>query len=226
VIYLSPTEHDLRAHLRSIPVEFVNSPICEANGVDVIIPTRVGLVGFQRKRLPDLESSLRDGRLAKELGQIRSSGILRHAGVVAEYDSARITTDGYYLDTRLSQHQVRNLSLKIQLLGLFWIQSSSVADTYVAINGASEYIASNRADDLYRPKPPTDAWGRRTSKDWCLHILQSFPDIGPRTANAIYEAVGLPLGWLCTRDQLLAIPGVGPKTADALLDALRVLPPT
>jgi ERCC4-type nuclease len=224
MLYLSPTEHDLANLARSTGVQFANSSLCEENGVDCIVTSSVGLIGFQRKRLADLEASLADGRLAKELGQIRASRILRHAALVFESDPRRATTDGRWLDSRLSYSQVRTVGLKCQLSGVHFLETWSLADTLETVQKTADYIASNRANDLYRPKPQADTWGRRTSRDWALHLLQSFANIGPRTAADIYDTLGLPLSWTCTRDQLLAIPGVGPKTADALLAALRVLP--
>jgi ERCC4-type nuclease len=210
--------------MESTGESFQRSYLCEANGVDLIVTTSVGLIGFQRKTGPDLAASLRDGRLARELGQIRSSGILRHSCLVFESDPARTTNDGYYLDSGLSTDQVRNLGTKCQLRGIIFLQSKGLADTISTIKATATYIAAQKADDLYRPKPLTDTWGRRSSRDWALHVLQSFPAIGPRTAAAIYDALGLPLSWTCTRAQLLEVPGVGPKTADTLLEALRVLP--
>src|ERR1700722_11952733 len=151
MIYLSPTEHQIQQLLKSTDVPFQIHQLCEANGVDVIVTSRVGLIGFQRKTLPDLEASLRDGRLARELGQIRSSRILRHSVLISEYNSSRITTDrAGFLDTTLSRNALRSIALKCQLTGVLYLQSESVADTILCITGAVEYIASNRAEDLYR----------------------------------------------------------------------------
>lgn len=221
--FLSPTEHQLRPFLESSGHPYTISSLCEANGVDVIVPSRVGFIGYQRKTLSDLEASVRDGRLARELGQIRSTRVFRHACIVLELDVRRVTNDGRYLDSSFSRVQVRHLGLKAQLSGVLWLESQGLADTIDVIDQSALYIASERATDYYRPNAPRNEWGQRTSRDWSIHLLQSFSDIGPRTAAAIIDTLGLPLAWTVSREQLLTVPGVGPKTADALLKSLRVL---
>ncbi len=223
MLYLSPTEHDLRRLLLARKISFATSSLCEDNGVDVIVTTLVGLIGFQRKRLADLEASLRDGRFSKELGQIRSSSLLHAACLLCEFDPRRVTRDGGHLDSVLTSRQLSSISIKCQRLGIVWLRSESLADTLEVIQSAARYLASNREEDFVRPKPATDSWGRRTSRDWGIHLLQSFPNIGPRTAAAIYDTLGIPLSWTITSADLLRVPGIGVKTADRLISALRVL---
>src|SRR5215472_4646480 len=74
LLLFSPTEHALMA-LEPLNV----SSIPETHGCDVLTTSPAGFVGYQRKTLPDLSASIIDGRLAKEFGQITSSGLLAHA---------------------------------------------------------------------------------------------------------------------------------------------------
>lgn len=220
MIYLSPTEHDLRTLLA--PHSPITSSLCESNGVDIIITTPRGLVGYQRKTLSDLFASLGDGRFALELGQITSSAILAYTFLILEHDSNRVTTDGQsYLDAPFTVRQLRNLVTKCILNNVPVLTSANLADTVDVLLTSSNYIASDRETLFIRPKPATDSWGRRGNREWGIHILQSFPGIGPKTAATIYDTYQIPLDWTITIDELRAIPGIGAKRAAVLMKALE-----
>jgi DNA excision repair protein ERCC-4 len=217
MLYLSPTEHTLA----TLADSYIISSLCESNGVDIISKTRHGLIGFQRKTLPDLAASLKDGRLYRELGQIRSSRILAHACLLLEYTPGRRTLDGDLLDSSLSIVSLRSLLTKVQLNGLLVFDTRDPADTLQCVRDVSNYIAKGSSERLLRPGPPTDSWGYRGSTDWLIYLLQSFPSIGPTTAAAIIRHFGTaPLRWTCTAADLTAVPGVGQKTATRLIAAL------
>ena len=217
-IFLSPTEHDLK---KVLP-DAIYSSVCEANGCDIITPTSFGLAGFQRKTLVDLESSLRDGRFALQLAQIRSSTALSFRFLILELDRARTTTDGHrFLDSTLRPESLRTVALKLFLNDTLLIECASISETVAVIERTGSYIDTNGRDRLQRPKPSGNAWGTRSSRDWGIHILQSFPGIGPRTAGLIYDAFGIPFKWTVTEKDLTAIPGIGKVIARRLLDALK-----
>ena len=216
-IYLSPTEHDLQ---KVLP-DATYSALCEANGCDIFTVTSVGLLGFQRKTVADLESSLRDGRFHYQLAQIRSSSILAERFLILEIDRTRTTTDRQHLiDSTLTTDGLRTVALKCFLNDTLLIESADIGETVTLLEKVSRYIEHGGGDRLIRPKPSGNAWGTRSNRDWGIHVLQSFSGIGPRTAGAIYDAYGIPLHWTVTREQLLAIDGVGKVTADRLLSSL------
>ena len=222
MIFLSPTEHELRKHLTTLDVRFQNSALCEANGVDCIVPTKAGLIGYQRKTLPDLFASLQDGRIARELAQIRGSSLLRYGILVIEFDDRRTTSDGsQYLDAPLSRDALRHLLLKCQANGILSFRTENLADTARSVLASARYLGADKSSDLLRPKPTTDSWGSRTSRDWGIHVLQSFSSIGPVTAGAIFDCYGIPLTWTITEADLMTVPGVGKITASRLIAALR-----
>ena len=221
MLYLSPTEHLLRPVLTQLGIAHRNSPLCESNGVDIIVPTKVGLIGFQRKTLKDLHASFLDGRFALELGQIRSSSLCAYAVLLLEYDSRRTTTDGEsFIDAPISRTQLRHALLKCQLNGVLVAETASLIDSARSIHSLASYVAGNQPERLYRPKPSSDTWGHRSSRDWGIHLLQSFPNIGPATAAAIYDSLGIPLAFTATLSDLTAIPGIGKLTAKRLLASL------
>ena len=219
IIFLSPTEHDLQKVLPNA----IYSPICEANGCDIIVPTTRGLAGFQRKTLADLESSLRDGRFAMQLAQQRSSAALAWRFLILELDRSRRTTDGRnFLDSALTTEHLATVGLKLFLNDSLLIESTSLEGTIDRIERTASYIESDGADRLSRPKPDSGPWGTRSNRDWGIHILQSFPGIGPRHAGLIYDQFGVPLQWTVAESDLTSIPGIGKVIAKRLLNALEV----
>ena len=218
IVYLSPTEHDLKL---TIPQSLYSS-LCEANGCDILVITSRGCVGFQRKTLGDLEVSLRDGRFALQLAQIRSSQLLRYRFVILELDRNRITTDGrHFTDSSLTPESLRTVAFKLFFNDTLLIESRNLSDTVDLINRSADYVERDGADHLLRPKPSTTAWGTRSNRDWGIHLLQSFPGIGPRTAGVIYDSYGLPLQWTVSEKDLTQLPGVGKVIAKRLIAALQ-----
>jgi ERCC4-type nuclease len=218
-IYLSPTEHDLA---KVLP-DAINSPLCEANGCDIFTVTSRGLLGWQRKTVADLEASLRDGRFHYQLAQIRSSSILAYRFLILEIDRRRTTTDGRRLiDSSLTVDGIRTVAVKCFLNDTLLIESAHIGETVAILETVSRYVEVGGGDRLYRPKPGGNAWGTRSSRDWAIHLLQSFPGIGPTTAAAIYDGLGVPFHWSVTEKDLTSIPGVGKVTARRLIDALAV----
>jgi len=216
-IFLSPTEHDLQKVLPNATY----SPLCESNGCDIIVPTSRGLAGFQRKTLADLESSLRDGRFAMQLAQQRSSTALAWRFVILELDRNRRTTDGkHFTDSSLTPESVATIGLKLFFNDAHLIESANVQTTVDRIERTVSYIESDGADRLSRPKPDSGPWGTRSNRDWGIHILQSFPGVGPRTAGLIYDTFGVPLKWTVGEKQLTSIVGVGKVIARRLLETL------
>jgi ERCC4-type nuclease len=216
-VFLSPTEHDLK---RILP-DAIYSSLCEANGCDILALTSRGFLGIQRKTLADLEQSFRDGRLSVQIAQLHASTILCTRLVVIELDRTRITTDGKgFIDSSLTVAGLRTLAFKLFLNDAHYIESSNIGDTCSIIEGFASYLERDRADLLIRPKPGGNAWGTRSNRDWGVHILQSFPGIGPRTAGLIYDTLGVPFKWTVTEKDLTAIPGIGRTTAQRLLSAL------
>lgn len=219
-ILLSPTEHSLLAILpKSFPdFTYRISSLCEANGADLIIPTSKGLAGYQRKTLPDLKSSLIDGRLFKELSQLRTSPIIAYPFILIEHTPRQVTIDGSFLDVDLPIKNYHSLLTKFQILNIHYLHSPNHIGTILAAINSSTYISSTHSSELRRPTAPKNAWGVATNSAFLSYLLQSFPNVGPKLAEAIVKAftTTLPLIWTCTQKDFLAIPGIGPALAEKL----------
>jgi ERCC4-type nuclease len=212
---VSPTEP---AILRTLGK---TSLVPEQYGVDFMFPsTEFGLVGIQRKELSDFVASVKDGRLAKEIGQMKRLGL---AMLVLE-GKPRWTNDGLLTSIstqwRMSQHLGTLWS--VQLSGCWLATTTSVQETSTLISAFTRWTAKPRHIALEsRPGPTSDEWGKVGNREWALHLLQGFRGIGPVQAAAIYDHFGgLPFLWSVGVIDLMEVAGIGEKRAEGLIGAL------
>lgn len=196
------------------------SSIPEKYGADFFWPHKELItVGVQRKTITDLLASLDDGRLSKELGQMRRLGL----GVFMIEGEPKWTMDGYLSIQRrlVSRAQWRGLMLSLQSQGYWLINSLNISDSIELLSQLKEMVARTTPHSTtVRPKP-TGSWGKATNRDWGVHLLQSFEGIGQGTAEAIYDHYqGVPLTWRTTKEELQQVKGVGKGRATAMMEAL------
>lgn len=222
MIIVAPTEHALHELLAASKEKWKISSLPEKHGADILVPTKQGVVGFQRKTLQDLVASLQDGRLYYELNQFNSSATVSHPYLCIE-SSFTTTIDGAcYTEANISVSTVRSVIAKFAFHGVGYIPTSSPSDTLSAVIGVSRYLSSGSAGVIHRTKQTANEWGQATNKSYGVFLLQSFPGIGPKVAEAIYQHFNsVPIGWTVTAADLARVPGVGRKRAEALIAALR-----
>jgi ERCC4-type nuclease len=223
VILVAPTEHDLQRHFQSRSIRHTVSSLPERHGCDILCTTTTGLVGFQRKTLPDLQASLLDGRLYQELAQLNASASVSLAFLVIESLLAR-TTEGELLgdSSTITIDQLRSIIAKFAAFGVGHFQTTSIPDTARAIVSVGRYASSGDIFHLRRPKQLRNEWGLITDESYALWLLQSFPGVGPKLAKTIFEHLGsqVPIRWTVTEKELMEVPGIGKKMARQLLAAL------
>lgn len=221
MLLIAPTEHVLQGLLRAdSEVPWRISSLPERHGVDVISLTGRGILGFQRKTLPDLNASLLDGRLNWELNQIAASTTLSHSYLIVESTLAR-TIDGEFVEAKLSVGAFTSILVKFQSRGVGYLPSSSSMDTLRTVLSVTRYMGVGQHTLDTRPKNLKNEWGKITSESYALFLLQSFPGIGPKQARLILEHFPtFPLQWTCTAADLAQIRGIGMKTAERLISAL------
>ena len=222
IVLVSPTEHDLHEFYRNTQADFQVSSVPEQYGADLLVPTKRGLVAFQRKTLPDLQSSLLDGRLYKELGQLTCAPI-RHSFLIIESRLERTTTGELFDASSFTIQTLRSLIAKFAANGIGYLPSVSIGDTAATVEGVSRYLASGDAELVRRPKQTIrDGWGKVSTQQYALFLLQSFPSIGPKLAQAILDHFQhVPLQWSVTEADLQHVPGIGPKLAKQLIESLQ-----
>lgn len=194
----------------------------EKVGADFLIhsPT-IGAVGVQRKEISDFIASAYDGRLVKEIAQMKVLGL----GVLLLEGKVQWTDDGLVLGnySRWSRSQHLGTIWSVQLSGYWIAQTSSMAETLEWLLTFTKWMQKERHAGLRnRPGPSTSSvWGKADNRDWGIHLLQSFPGIGADTAGKIYDHFqGVPLQWLVSAFELQEVAGVGKGRAESMLAAL------
>jgi len=193
----------------------------EKYGVDVLWFARKLKFGVQRKRFPDdFLASLHDGRLQRELAQMQA---LDGRFLVVE-GYGMWTTHNLLIEAPFSKQALFALFASFeQEFGVPAIRVKDMDETILAVQSLEAWSKKEEHRSLLqRPGPPKDKWGRRDSKAWGLHLLQSFPGIGPKQAERIWEKYGgVPLRWeVSGPKELMEIEGIGKVKAQQLWEAL------
>lgn len=186
----------------------------EKYGADVLLATKAGLVGVQRKEVRDLVNSSRDGRLAKELVQLQGCSV---GVVIVEGDWQWTVSGGALRVPGFSMAQYNGLMFSLNSRNLWMLSSRSITTTIELLSQLNVWMDKADHTSLTRRPNPQNSWGKPESKDWGMWLLQSFEGIGPKQAAAIWDYFGgLPLAWTCSVDELLEVKGIGEKRAESL----------
>lgn len=127
--------------MEQIP-DCIQDPVCEEYGADFLLSTNRGLVGIQRKKFPgDFLASIQDGRLVKELAQLRE---LEFRIILLE-GKPRYTKDGVLLNGRrhsaYTRTGFRNLCRSLQYVEGCYIEwSSNIPDTIAVLKELQGYF--------------------------------------------------------------------------------------
>lgn len=187
------------------------SPLPEQFGADFLISCPVGLVGVQRKEIHDLIASRADGRLARELAQMKQLDI----GILLVEGRLKWTSDGQLSTSRSKWSRAQHLGLlfSLQSTGI-WVNSSpDLTETREYLSALEKWMMKETHRGInVRPKPQT-AWGQVTDRDWAIHFIQGIDGIGPKVAGDIFDRFGVPFALTVTEKDLMGVPGVGPGRA-------------
>lgn len=212
---ISPTEPSILRSLGTI------SSTPESYGVDFLFPSTVGTVGVQRKEYKDLIASVHDGRLAKELAQMKQL----HLSVLLIEGSPKWSSDGVLLDTRsqwtVAQHY--GVQFSVMLSGIWVNTTASLRETLLWLSVFTKWVEKEKHTGIGgRPKPSNGSnWGLRGSRDWGVHVLQGFEGVGVELAGRIWDRFGLPLEWTVTEGELGTVEGIGKGRARQIIKALE-----
>lgn len=212
MIYVAPTEPPSLKAIGKV------SSIPERVGADILFFARGQKHAIQRKELRDLLASIADGRLAKELSQMRTS-VAGHRLLIVE-GKTQWSIDGKLLGTFGQDWTLR------QWLGMLWsvheagcdvMQTQNLEQTIQAVGWFVEWAGKDHRSLKQRPGLGKGMWGTNASDpEWVQWMLQSVPGISSVLAERIYAKIGNPLTLNVTREQLLEVDGLGKKKVDAL----------
>lgn len=220
--YVAPTEP---TKLKAIATQVSLLP--ERFGCDVVWYGKQNgedqLWGVQRKELKDFLASVQDGRLAKEVAQMRASGI--PIPLIVIEGKVQFDTGGTLVWNSWGQQYTR-----AQFKGMLWsLMAEGARIEYTKdINETVEFVKmyalwTSKAKHSSMMRRPTafSPWGTASNEDWAVHLLQGFEVLGTDRAKAIINHFkGVPLRWTVTREQLMQVPGIGKVIATKLMEAL------
>lgn len=226
---LSPSEVALKAKFGS---DAITSDLPESKGADILLYTRYGLLGMQRKEIPnDFISSFTDGRMARSLALLTASCTFTRLigeGRFKYWPDGTVdlgmTKGRKRVPSRFTRKHVQGMTFDIEFVkGVVVDYTESVDDTVAYIRQVSEFLSREKHPGLYSRPSAQGAWFVPSAREIDLWILQSFPGVGPSIADKIIEKFDgkIPMGWTCTLNDLLSIPGLGNKKARDMWEALQ-----
>lgn len=200
------------------------SSVPERFGADFLIMGKtVGKIGVQRKKFPeDLLSSLADGRLYTQVHQMQE---LDQAIVVLE-GLGRWTEDGELVDIRaFTKKQLFSLVWSLSFeFGMEVFQVRGMKDTIMLLESLESWAKKEKHSSLRtRPGPKKDSWGKLGNREYGIHLLQSFPGMGPELAGRVIDHFGkVPIKWdLDGVEDLIAVKGIGKGKAEKIWEVLE-----
>lgn len=219
---LSPTEQDLAEKLGD---DAVTSSLPEQKGADILIYSKHGVYGIQRKKLPhDFLLSVGDGRLTREttlmpkeldFWELLCEGRFRY------YPDGRLAVDRKE-PSRFTRKQIRGILFDVKWVkGVPVEYTEDIDDTVNYIKGLHGLLNADTHTGLFRRPSLKSAWYIPSIEEIHSWILQSWNGIGPATAEAIINHFGgIPLQWTCTLDQMSRVPKLSRNKAKELIDTL------
>ena len=200
----------------------------EKFGVDILIKTNKRLFGVQRKEVGDFLASLHDGRLSVERAQMKRLLGLGGAVLLIVEGRMKWSADGFLMrdyGKPFSRDQFRRYVASCQAAGI-WVEfTDNITDTIDCVESYAGWLSKQTHVAPSRPGP-IPQWGKPTSREWLIHLGQSWPSMGPTRAAALLDHFDgrFPLQWTVGEKELLQVPGLGLKTVRALLESLDQSP--
>lgn len=226
-VLLSPSEVSLAGILKD---EAISSPLPEEHGADILIYSRHGLVGIQRKEVPsDFISSFTDGRMTRATSLLQQNCTFTRMvceGCFRYWPDGTVhlgmTRGKKRVPSRFTRKHIHGMLNDIEFVkGIMIRWTDDIADTVEYIRSVVRFLEGSKHTGLYNRPSAKGAWGVPTAKDIHLWLLQSFSGIGPATAdNIINEFGGIPLRWTCTFEELVSVPGLRKERAIEMYNAL------
>lgn len=194
----------------------------ERYGCDFLIVSGKAKTGVQRKKFPaDLISSLADGRLYEQLHLMQK---LDRALIVLE-GYGNWTSEGELIDmAQFTKKQFYGLIASIAFeFGVEVFQVRNMQETIEFLTSLESWSSKDRHTSLRtRPGPQKDSWGKVGLREVGMHVLQSFPGVGPQLAGRIFDHFGgVPMTWdFDGPEGLTAVPGIGKGKAKSIYEGL------
>lgn len=197
-----------------------SSSVPERYGADVLIVARGQRIGVQRKATADFVASVLDGRLTREVAQMQRLDL----AVLAIEGRFEWTTDGEWLTSHGKWDRLKHRQYLFSLFarGMWVVETRDQADTVEVCRELERWARKDKHRSLDKRPGCSGEWGRPTSKEFGIHLLQGFDGVGPELAERIWDHFdGVPLQWAVGKEGLEEVDGIGPTRAKRMLEAFR-----
>ncbi len=216
---VSPSETELLAKLGD---DAISSSLPESKGADILIYSKQGLYGAQRKKVPgDFILSVEDGRLARSTSIITKE--CKFYEVICEgrfryYPNGQLAVDRKE-PSRYTRRQIRGILFDIKYVkGVMVEHTEDMDDTANYLKWMYGWLNESTHMGLYRRPSLKGEWYVPTVEELHSWILQSWPGIGPATAETIIKHFGhIPLKWTCTAEEMSKVPRLSKNKVNELL---------
>lgn len=201
----------------------------EEYGADILWDSRLGLVGVQRKEFPgDFLASIQDNRLNEQLQKMKSLDV----AILLLEGPVQWTTEGElygrqprkrtysgHRDYSWSRIQHHNYLASVQMRGVQVHSTESLGETIECLNGLRVWSDKREHSSLdSRATAKNPVWYDLSNPDFYTWFYQGIlpSGIGPKTARAIYERLGLIFRLTVGPAELETVPGIGKKKAQLI----------
>ena len=200
------TAGDARTH--SLPEQY---------GADFLISHDGAMVGVQRKEVKDFIASVSDGRLGKELIQMRALSL----GVLVVEGRVKWSDDGAMLGewaNRWTRQGWNSAMWSVNARGVWVGVTDDWRATVEYVRGLESWVRKADHQGLLQRPSATGAWGNPTNVEYVEWLLQGLPGIGAKKARDVVLELGvgvLKLG--VTREELMGVKGLGKVGVDRII---------
>lgn len=116
--------------------------------------------------------------------------------------------------------QFNGVQLSAQVNGIWVVSTPDQRGTEIFLEQLPVWLdRDNHLSLLGKPKA-RGRWGTPTSEEWQSWVWQSWDGVGPKLAGALVKAVGLPLRFTVSREELQKVPGIGRVKATTIWQTL------
>lgn len=211
--------------LQHLGDDAILSSIPEEKGADILIYSKAGLYGAQRKEIPhDFLASVGDGRLTRETTLLRQS--CKFYEIIGEghfryWPDGRVALD-MKEPSRYTRKQVDGIIFDIRWVkGIPIHYTDDLADTAQYLRWLADRLNKKEHTALLQRPSVQGTWYVPSAEEIQTWVLQSWPGIGPATAKAIIDHFsGIPLRWTCTYEELCKVPRMSKNKAKELINSL------
>lgn len=183
-----------------------SSSLPEQYGADFLMFSPLfGRVGVQRKTVTDLVASLSDGRVARELIEMKGLDV----GVWLIEGNLEWTSDGQAVGVRTPYSTSRHYATLFSMLskGFWLLQATNQQECLKLLSQLEGWMAKGKHSGMSARPTPRGNWGQPTLEEQRVHFLQGVNGVGyERARAAVKHFGGLPLQ---LTGNLLEVPGWG-----------------